>query len=108
MQVVELLYIRAICHHALGYIREAVKDYEDCLAWSKVRECGGGGTGGGSGGMLLEHLYQGDHTQSSHMQVESMHPNTTASRRVCVSSGVGSGGLGWDVNSWNQASRPGG
>lgn len=30
-QVIELLYLRAICHHALGAIREAVRDYEDCL-----------------------------------------------------------------------------
>ncbi|GLI61283.1 hypothetical protein VaNZ11_003633 [Volvox africanus] len=30
-QVIELLYLRAICHHALGAVREAMRDYEGCL-----------------------------------------------------------------------------
>ncbi|GLC64956.1 hypothetical protein PLESTF_000225900 [Pleodorina starrii] len=30
-QVIEVLYLRAICHHALGAVREAVRDYEECL-----------------------------------------------------------------------------
>ena len=32
--MIELLFLRAICHHALGYVREAVRDYEDCLTFS--------------------------------------------------------------------------
>lgn len=31
--MVELLYLRAICHHALGNVREAVADYEACLTF---------------------------------------------------------------------------
>lgn len=38
LQRVELLYLRAICHHALGLAREAVKDYEACLTY--VRPAG--------------------------------------------------------------------
>ena len=34
--MIELLFQRAICYHALGYVKEAVKDYEDCLTWNKV------------------------------------------------------------------------
>ncbi|PNW88256.1 hypothetical protein CHLRE_01g021450v5 [Chlamydomonas reinhardtii] len=30
-QVIEVLYLRAICYHALGAAREAVRDYDDCL-----------------------------------------------------------------------------
>ncbi|KAG2444526.1 hypothetical protein HXX76_001272 [Chlamydomonas incerta] len=30
-QVIEVLYLRAICYHALGATREAVRDYDDCL-----------------------------------------------------------------------------
>ncbi|KAG2493602.1 hypothetical protein HYH03_008119 [Edaphochlamys debaryana] len=30
-QVIEVLYLRAICYHALGGVREAVHDYEECL-----------------------------------------------------------------------------
>ncbi|GIL49345.1 hypothetical protein Vafri_5718 [Volvox africanus] len=30
-QVIELLYLRAICYHALGAVREAMRDYEGCL-----------------------------------------------------------------------------
>lgn len=30
-QSIELLYLRAICHHALGYVRKAVADYEACM-----------------------------------------------------------------------------
>ncbi|KXZ44388.1 hypothetical protein GPECTOR_68g359 [Gonium pectorale] len=30
-QVVEVLYLRAICHHALGAVREAVRDYDECI-----------------------------------------------------------------------------
>lgn len=33
--MVELLYMRAICHHALGYMREAVRDYEETLTWTR-------------------------------------------------------------------------
>jgi hypothetical protein len=33
VQRVELLYLRAICHHALGYVRQAVRDYEACLTY---------------------------------------------------------------------------
>jgi lipoprotein NlpI len=31
VQRVELLYMRAICYHALGYARQAVADYEACM-----------------------------------------------------------------------------
>jgi hypothetical protein len=31
MQSIELLYLRAICYHALGYARKAVADYEACM-----------------------------------------------------------------------------
>ncbi len=31
-QLVELLYLRAVCYHALGAAREAVRDYDDCLS----------------------------------------------------------------------------
>lgn len=31
-QVVELTFLRAICHHALGEFAEAVVDYDKCLA----------------------------------------------------------------------------
>jgi hypothetical protein len=31
LQSIELLYLRAICFHALGYIRKAVADYEACM-----------------------------------------------------------------------------
>lgn len=34
-QMVELLYLRAICHHALGNAREAVEDYERCLTYQR-------------------------------------------------------------------------
>ncbi|MEW5314536.1 MAG: hypothetical protein WDW38_006026 [Sanguina aurantia] len=34
--MIDLLYIRAICYHAMGYMKEAVRDYEDCLAWSRA------------------------------------------------------------------------
>ncbi|GAX83792.1 hypothetical protein CEUSTIGMA_g11217.t1 [Chlamydomonas eustigma] len=33
--MVELFYQRAICYHALGYIKEAVRDYEACMSWTK-------------------------------------------------------------------------
>lgn len=51
-QVIELLYLRAICHHALGAVREAVRDYDDCLShvprcedgsWAYLTPTGGGG-----------------------------------------------------------------
>lgn len=32
LQSIELLYLRAICHHAMGYIRKAAADYELCMA----------------------------------------------------------------------------
>lgn len=32
LQSIELLYLRAICHHALGYARKAVADYDACMA----------------------------------------------------------------------------
>lgn len=31
IQSIELLYLRAICYHALGYARKAVADYEACM-----------------------------------------------------------------------------
>jgi len=37
-QMVELLFQRAICYHALGYIASAVKNYEACLSWNKVSD----------------------------------------------------------------------
>lgn len=33
--MIELLYQRAICYHALGYVKNAIKDYEDCLGFVK-------------------------------------------------------------------------
>lgn len=63
LQAIELLYLRAICHHALGNMREAVRDYEDCLAFvpkspspalpasgSSSRAGAGDGLSGGAGG----------------------------------------------------------
>ena len=43
--MVELLFQRAICQHALGFIAHAVRDYEACLSWSKVK---------GGGAVILE------------------------------------------------------
>lgn len=34
-QMVELLFLRAICHHALGNVHEAVADYEACLSYQR-------------------------------------------------------------------------
>lgn len=31
LQKVELLYLRAICYHAMGYARKAVADYDACM-----------------------------------------------------------------------------
>ncbi|PNH05026.1 Tetratricopeptide repeat protein 13 [Tetrabaena socialis] len=31
VRVIEVLYLRAICHHALGATREAIRDYDECL-----------------------------------------------------------------------------
>jgi hypothetical protein len=44
-QTVDLLFLRAICHHALGLVREAVRDYTACLTWTPPR---GGGSAGSS------------------------------------------------------------
>ena len=35
--MIELLYLRAICNHALGYVSLAVRDYEACLTWKVWR-----------------------------------------------------------------------
>jgi tetratricopeptide (TPR) repeat protein len=32
---IELLYQRGVCYHALGYMREAVRDYEECMSVNK-------------------------------------------------------------------------
>ena len=36
LQMIELLFQRAICYHALGYIGKAVNDYGNCLGFVKV------------------------------------------------------------------------
>ncbi len=33
--MLELLFLRAICNHALGLVRDAVRDYDACLTWSR-------------------------------------------------------------------------
>lgn len=33
---IELLYFRGACYHALGMIKEAVRDYDIAMAWNKV------------------------------------------------------------------------
>jgi tetratricopeptide (TPR) repeat protein len=42
---IELLFQRAICHHALGYIREAVQDYDECMVTQGSNGKGNGGSG---------------------------------------------------------------
>ena len=39
---IELLYFRGACYHALGLIKEAVRDYDIAMAWNKVRRHVGG------------------------------------------------------------------
>ncbi|KAG1678967.1 hypothetical protein FOA52_013030 [Chlamydomonas sp. UWO 241] len=42
---IELLFQRAICYHALGYIREAVQDYDECMVTQGSNGKGNGGVG---------------------------------------------------------------
>ncbi len=33
--MVEALYLRAACHHALGYTARAMADYDSCIQWTR-------------------------------------------------------------------------
>lgn len=33
--MVELMFMRAICYHAIGHFKQAVDDYTGCMQWSK-------------------------------------------------------------------------